>query len=58
MLALAGAFFCLAMHPAHKLDHGYTWLLNARTQLDASLGVALSRAAPDFFVGFGFSERF
>jgi hypothetical protein len=50
--AARGAF------PAHKLDHGYTWLLNARTQLDVSLGVALSRAAPDFFVGFGFSERF
>jgi hypothetical protein len=53
-----GANVASGVFPAHKLDHGYTWLLNARTQLDASLGVALSRAAPDFFVGFGFCERF
>lgn len=43
---------------AHRLDHGYTWLVNAHTQLDASLGVALSSAAPDFFLGVGFCRRF
>lgn len=46
------------IHPLHRLDHGYTWLVNARTQLDASLGVALSAAAPDFFLGVGWCRRF
>lgn len=52
-----GGSFAPGLH-AHRLDHGYTWLVNAHTQLDASLGVALSKAAPDFFVGVGFCRRF
>jgi hypothetical protein len=52
-----GGSFAPGFH-SHRLDHGYTWLVNAHTQLDASLGVALSRAAPDFFVGVGFCRRF
>jgi Putative MetA-pathway of phenol degradation len=42
----------------HRLDHGYTWLLSPHTQLDASLGVGLSSAAPDFFVAIGYCRRF
>ncbi len=53
-----GATLGEGLHTMHRLDHGYTWLLNARTQLDASLGVALSPAAPDFFVGVGWCRRF
>jgi hypothetical protein len=44
--------------PLHKLDHGYTWLVNPHTQLDASVGVGLSSAAPDFFVEIGYCRRF
>lgn len=53
-----GASLGEGLRPMHRLDHGYTWLVNARTQLDASLGVALSSAAPDFFVGVGWCRRF
>ena len=53
-----GASLGEGLRPIHQLDHGYTWLVNARTQLDASLGVALSSAAPDFFVGVGWCRRF
>jgi hypothetical protein len=44
--------------PLHSLDHGYTWLAGPDTQLDVSVGVGLSAAAPDFFVALGFSRRF
>jgi hypothetical protein len=44
--------------PAHKLDHGYTWLVKGRTQLDVSIGWALSAVAPDFFVSIGVCRRF
>jgi outer membrane putative beta-barrel porin/alpha-amylase len=53
-----GASVGEGLRPLHRLDHGYTWLVNPRTQLDASLGVALSSAAPDFFVGVGWCRRF
>jgi hypothetical protein len=53
-----GASLGEGLRPLHRLDHGYTWLVNARTQLDASLGVALSSAAPDFFVAVGWCRRF
>jgi hypothetical protein len=53
-----GASLGEGLHPLHRLDHGYTWLVSARTQLDASLGIALSSAAPDFFVGVGWCRRF
>jgi hypothetical protein len=53
-----GASLGEGLRPLHRLDHGYTWLVSARTQLDASLGIALSSAAPDFFVGVGWSRRF
>ena len=45
-------------HALHKLDHGYTWLVNPHTQLDASLGVGLFASAPDFFVEVGFCRLF
>jgi len=51
-----GALLGEALRTVHRLDHGYTWLVNARTQLDASLG--LSSAPPDFFVGVGWCRRF
>lgn len=44
--------------PLHLVDHGYTWLPNADTQVDVSIGLGLSSAAPDFFVSVGFSRRF
>jgi hypothetical protein len=44
--------------PVHALDHGYTWLVGPDAQVDFSLGVGLSTAAPDFFVALGFSRRF
>ena len=44
--------------PLHKLDNGYTWVRGGRTQLDAEVGIFLSSAAPEFFVGAGFSHLF
>jgi hypothetical protein len=44
--------------PLHQVDHGYSWLPRPDTQLDVSVGLGLSPAAPDFFVGFGVSRRF
>lgn len=44
--------------PLHSLDHGYAWLVGLDTQVDVSVGVGLSAAAPHFFVAFGFSRRF
>jgi hypothetical protein len=53
-----GASLGWGERPVHKLDHGYTWNPSARTQLDASLGIALSPAASRFFVAAGFSHLF
>jgi len=53
-----GANLAEGLGPLHRIDHGYTWLPNPYTQLDVSLGLGLSPAAPDFFVEFGFSRRF
>jgi hypothetical protein len=44
--------------PVHRLDHGYTWNPSARTQLDASYGIALSPAADRFFVAAGLCHLF
>jgi len=41
----------------HLLHHGYTYLVNPNTQLDLHFGFGVSRAAPDFFIGAGFSTR-
>jgi Putative MetA-pathway of phenol degradation len=53
-----GASLGTGERPVHRLDHGYTWNPGARTQLDVSVGIALSTAAPDFFVGAGVCHRF
>jgi hypothetical protein len=53
-----GASVAEGSRPLHRIDHGYAWLPNPDTQLDMSLGLGLSNAAPDFFLGFGFSRRF
>jgi Putative MetA-pathway of phenol degradation len=53
-----GANVGSALRPIHRLDHGYTWSPNAHSQVDATVGVALSRAAPDFFVEAGYVRRF
>ena len=53
-----GANLAREDHAVHKLDHGYTWIVNPHTQLDAALGVGLSAAGPSFFAGLGFSRRF
>jgi hypothetical protein len=44
--------------PLHQVDCGSAWLPNPDTQLDLSVGVGLSDAAPDVFLGLGFSRRF
>ena len=44
--------------PLHLVDFGSAWLPNPDTQLDLSVGLGLSDAAPDFFLGLGFSRRF
>jgi hypothetical protein len=47
--------------PVQKyVDGGFTYLLNARTQLDVSGGVGLDNASggPDYFYGFGISRLF
>lgn len=41
----------------HVIHHGYTYLLTSDSQLDLHFGFGLSRAAPDFFVGAGYSVR-
>jgi Putative MetA-pathway of phenol degradation len=53
-----GGNFGRGVRPVHRLDHGYTWSPTARSQLDASIGIALSPAAPDFFVEAGYVRRF
>lgn len=53
-----GANLAQGLRPLHRIDHGYAWLPAPDTQVDVSLGLGLSPAAPDFFVGFGFSRRF
>jgi len=53
-----GANLAGGLRPAQKMDNGYTWLVHGRTQLDVSIGVALSAVAPDFFVGMGVCRRF
>jgi hypothetical protein len=44
--------------PVHRFDHGYTWTPGPHTQVDVSLGIALSRAPTTLFVGAGFCHRF
>lgn len=44
--------------PVHQLDNGYTWDPRPDTQLDVSIGIGLSSAAPDLFVSLGVSRRF
>jgi len=53
-----GSTFGDGVRPVHRLDHGYTWDPSPSTQIDVSLGIALSPAAPDFFVAAGFCHRF
>ena len=53
-----GAILGWRERPVHRLDHGYTWNPGARTQLDVSLGIALSPAADRFFVGAGICHLF
>jgi hypothetical protein len=42
----------------HLLHHGYTYRLSNDSQLDMHVGFGLSQAAPDFFIGGGYSVRF
>jgi hypothetical protein len=47
--------------PVQKyVDGGFTYLLNARTELDVSGGVGLDNASggPDYFYAFGISRLF
>lgn len=43
--------------PDHRMDAGFTYRLMDNIQLDASGGLGLSQAAPDYFVSFGASFR-
>jgi hypothetical protein len=43
---------------AHVFHHGYTYALTDESQLDFHVGIGLSRAAPDYLVGAGYSVRF
>jgi hypothetical protein len=42
----------------HLLHHGYTYAVTQTSQLDMHFGFGLSDAAPDFFIGAGYSHRF
>lgn len=42
----------------HLVHHGYTYALTSTSQLDLHFGFGLSEAAPDFFLGGGYSVRF
>jgi hypothetical protein len=53
-----GANFGDGVRPVHRIDHGYTWSPSAHSQVDATVGFALSRTAPDFFVEAGYVRRF
>jgi hypothetical protein len=41
----------------HRADAGVTFLLMPNFQIDASAGLGISEAAPDYFVSFGASYR-
>jgi len=43
---------------AHLIHHGYTYSPSRLTQIDLHFGFGLTRAAPDFFIGAGYSVRF
>jgi hypothetical protein len=42
----------------HVLHHGYAYALSPTSQADLHLGIGLSPAAPDFFLGAGFAIRY
>ena len=43
--------------PDHRMDAGITYLLSPNLQLDASAGMGITEAAPDFFISVGASFR-
>jgi hypothetical protein len=43
--------------PDHRMDAGITYLLTPNLQLDASAGMGISEAAPDYFVSIGCTLR-
>jgi hypothetical protein len=43
---------------AHSFDAGLGWLVQENLQLDLAGGAGLTEAAPDYFIGAGFSIRF
>lgn len=42
----------------HRLDGGFTYLINNNTMVDVSSGIGLSPNAPNYFVSLGLSYRF
>ncbi len=44
--------------PQHVIDFGTAYKISPRQQLDFHCGFGLSSAAPDHFIGFGYSVRF
>lgn len=42
----------------HRIDGGFTYLLNHDLQLDLSAGIGLSKYSPDYFISGGISYRF
>jgi hypothetical protein len=53
-----GAIVGKGFRRLHLIDFGCAWLPNAGTQLDLSVGLGLSEAAPDVLLGLGLSRRF
>lgn len=45
------------MENKYMVDAGTTYLLKSNFQLDFSAGIGINEAAPDYFMGFGFSYR-
>lgn len=44
--------------PDHRLDGGFTYLINQHMIVDISGGIGLSEISPDYFIAAGFSFRF
>jgi hypothetical protein len=44
-------------HPDHRLDGGFTYLLNQNHQLDFSGGIGCSKVSPEYYFSIGYSFR-
>jgi hypothetical protein len=51
-------FIAQITKPDHRLDGGFTYLINTNRQLDVSAGIGLSNTSPNYFISLGYSFRF